>query len=293
MSYAVTVVTPRGYPHSQAFFEVAETLHRGLLALGHDSVLTDQTCLPGRRHLVLGSNLLARVSAPLADDAVLYNLEQVEAGSPWLSPRLLELFRRHQVWDYSPRNVARLAELGVRGVRCVPIGYVPELTRIAPAPEDIDVLFVGSMNERRGGILRALEGCGVRVHAAFGVYGAKRDALVARAKIVLNLHFYEAKVFEVVRVSYLLANQRFVVSERGADPSDEAAFEGGVAFAAYDELVATCLDYLAKPAERSRIARVGFAQMVARPEAELLARAGVGRPLVRHPTREALSSLSR
>jgi hypothetical protein len=61
------------------------------------------------------------------------------------------------------------------------------------------------------------------------VYGQARDALVARARIQLNVHYYEAKVFEVVRVSYLLANGRFVVSETGADAEEEASFGPGVA----------------------------------------------------------------
>ena len=38
--------------------------------------------------------------------------------------------------------------MGVRAAHCG-IGYAPELMRITSAPEDIDVLFVGSVNERR------------------------------------------------------------------------------------------------------------------------------------------------
>ena len=44
---------------------------------------------------------------------------------------------------------------------------------------------------------------------------------IARSKIVLNLHQYDAQVFEIVRVSYLLANRRAVVSERGANPTED------------------------------------------------------------------------
>ena len=86
----------------------------------------------------------------------------------------------------------------------VPIGYTRELTRIRRvAPPDIDVLFIGSINPRRRAVLEQMHADGLRVQAAFGVYGAERDALVARARIVLNVHFYEAKVLEMVRLSYL------------------------------------------------------------------------------------------
>src|SRR5260370_14931106 len=103
-----------------------------------------------------------------------------------------------------------------------------------------------------------------------GVYGAPGAALYARARIILNLPLYDAKVFEIVRVSYLLANRCFVVSERGSDPAGEAPFEGGVAFADYAALVDTCLNFLRDPAARARIAQRGFEAIAARPQAEIL-----------------------
>jgi hypothetical protein len=255
--YAVTIATQPGFVHSEAFREVAESVHHGLEALGHDSVLTDRTDLPGRRHIVFGSNLIS-ARAPLPPGSVLYNLEQIYDNSPWLTADLLALFRRHTVWDYSLANVQALARHGI-AARHVPIGYVPELTRIPAAPwRDIDVLFVGSIVPRRLAVLQALHERGANVIPAFGVYGAERDALIARSKIVLNLHMYEAKVFEIVRVSYLLANRCFVVSERGDDASGERPYEDGIAFADYSALVATCLRYLGDDAARDRTAARGF-----------------------------------
>jgi len=283
-SFAVTVVSPPGYVHSGAFTEVAEAVHHGLRALGHDSVLTDDVAPRGRRAIVLGSNLLPAVKRRPAPDAILYNLEQIDPGSPWLTPALLELFRRHEVWEYSARNAARYPALGLPPPRVVPVGWVPELTRIAPAPEeDLDVLFYGSINPRRRAVLDALRERGLRVEAVYGVYGALRDRLVARAKVVLNVHFYEAKVFEVVRVSYLLANQRCVVSERGADPEEERPLEGGVAFAGYDQLVEVCLGLCRDPAARSAIAARGHELVKRLDEPAFLRQALHGAPAAEAP----------
>jgi hypothetical protein len=274
MKFAVTVVTPPGYVHSQAFHEVAESLHYGLLELGHRSVLTTQTRLPGHRHIILGSNLLTQFQVRLQPDSILYNLEQIQIGSPWINPALLQLFAKYTTWDYSKRNIEQLAALGISNVVHVPIGYVPQLSRIArAAEEDIDVLFIGSTNDRRMNILRALEARNVRVQAAFGVYGAARDALIARAKIVLNVHFYEAKVFEIVRVSYLLANRKLVVSEVGASPDEEAPFEQGLVFGRYEQLVDLCCGYLTKPEEREQVASAGLEAMKQRPARAFLAEA--------------------
>lgn len=272
MKFAVVVVSPPGYAHSEAFREVAETVRLGLVALGHDAVAAS-TPPPDRRAIVVGANLLPSHPLPLRPDAILYNLEQAEAGSPWLTEAQLDLFRRFRVWDYSARNAARLAALGVPAPAVVPIGWVPELARIAPAAEDVDVLFYGSMNPRRSAIVRRLRAEGLRVETAFGVYGAARDAWIARAKVVLNVHFYEAKVFEVVRVSYLLANRKAVVSERGADAEEDAPFAEAVRFGRYDELPRLCRALVESAEERRRLGDAGLRVMQERPEPEILARA--------------------
>lgn len=264
--FAVTIVSPPGYIHSAAFQEVAESIHHGLLSLGHDSILTTDVRLPGRQHIVLGSNLIPAYPLPLQKDAILYNLEQVAPGSTWLrGSGLVELFRRHRIWDYSQVNAVALDALGVKVDRIVPIGYVPELTRIRfTEPRDIDVLFFGSMNERRRVIIKRLRAAGLNVSALFGVYGQERDASIGRSKLVINLHFYEAKVFEIVRVSYLLANRCAVLSETGADPVEEATLAGGVAFAPYEELVEKARELIDDPAQRAALSLRGFELMSGR-----------------------------
>jgi hypothetical protein len=276
VKFAVAIVSLPGYPHSAAFDEVALTLEQGLIRLGHEAVVTrslDDTALPGRQWIVLGAHLASRAQLRIPPGAILYNLEQIDAASAWLTPALLELYRRHRLWDYSASNADRLVARGLARPQVVPLGYVPALQRLPAAPltEDIDVLFYGSLNPRRQQVLDSLRAAGVRVEALFGVYGAARDAVIARAKIVINIHYYEAKVFEVVRVSYLLANRKVVVSERGADRAEEAAFESAVAFADYEALVPTCLSLLRDPAARAERAAAGFEAIAARPEERFLA----------------------
>jgi hypothetical protein len=270
MKFAVSIISPANYIHSEAFREIGETLHYALLEMGYDSILTSQTDIPDRQHIILGCNLLPFYPTQLSSHSILYNLEQIDPGSPWLQPTLLDLLQQYQVWDYSQSNIEQLARLGITSVQYVPIGYVSKLTRICPTDEDIDVLFYGSINERRWHIIQSLKAYGIKAETVFGVYGSERDRLIARSKIVLNVHFYEAKVFEVVRVSYLLANKRFVVSERGCDLVEEAAFSEGVVFADYDDLVKTCLDFLSRSEDRKRIAEAGFKLMSQRSEIDYL-----------------------
>jgi hypothetical protein len=139
--------------------------------------------------------------------------------------------------------------------------------------QDLDIAFVGSLNPRRSMALEAMQRQGLKVQAAAGVYGTERDALFARAKVVLNLHYHEAQVFEIVRVSYLLANRVCVVSEVGLDQRLEAPFARGVAFAPYGELVAACRYLVQRPDARRRIAGAGYDIFKAMPQAPMLAKA--------------------
>lgn len=269
--FLVSVIRPEGYVHSDAFREVAETLVCGFQALGYQSGLVENTVDPSATNVVLGAHLLTeKDSLSLPPGTIIYNLEQMGGAS--LNESYYRLAERLPIWDYSPANLDwwKQRPCLVEPV-LVEIGFAPQLRRIERAPEqDIDVLFYGSLNERRIAVLRELERSGVRVQVAFGVYGRERDALIARAKIVLNLHCYETKRFEVVRVSYLLANSKAVVSESS---DDMAGYENAVATFPYEQIVDGCTALLADEPRRRQLEERGYAFFRSRPIAPILARA--------------------
>lgn len=274
MRFAVATMAAPGYNHSAIFAEVAMSLDSALRELGHDSVLTSRLDLDDRYTIVLQPHLLASYGVQPPRKTILYNLEplaQPDHLVRWLMPDLLDLFRRYPVWDYSHANIEWLTSCERVPQSCyVPIGYVPELTRIAPAPEDIDILFYGSVSDRRQEILDRLRTRGFRVEALFGTYGEIRDSWIARSKIVLNVHSYDAQPFQIVRISYLLANQRAVVSESRADPAEERDLESGIAFADYDDLVDRCAELLGDDQARCELAERGFTAFSARSQADIL-----------------------
>jgi tetratricopeptide (TPR) repeat protein len=273
IAWTICIVTPPGYEHSQAFAEIARGLQEAFAELGEVApIVQDPKAIVGRG-LVLGANLLPRVpEVKLPDDAVVFNLEQVSDSGVWLNESYLDVLRTHEVWDYSESNIASLRARGIERVRQCSIGYAPCLTRIAPAvDEDVDVLFVGSIYGRRIPILDAIETAGLRVQRLYGVYGAQRDAWIARARIVLNLHAYPEQVFEIARVSYLLANRRFVISElsRGTD-SVEVALRGGVVLGSQGELPELCRRFAVDEAARRTVAQRGFELFRAMRQADFL-----------------------
>lgn len=238
VKYAVLIVTPQSYLHSLAFAEVAETIHLSLLSAGFDSLLVNDF-VEGRTHIVLGANLVSRFSLSIKPGSILYNLEQVDVSSDWLNSVYLDLLSKHRVWDYSENNARKLSALGVDVEGVLPIGYVPELTRITHWKEeqkDIDVLFIGSLNQRRRDLLDELISSGLNVEELFGIYGAERDAYIARTKVMLNIHYYESKVLERVRLSYLAANRCAILSEHSANPQDDQDCGNAIRFSGMKNL---------------------------------------------------------
>lgn len=274
-AFCIWVVSPPRYLHSRCFEEAALSLHAAFKALGMDApIVTDPAQIGGRLAITLGANLLSFYPPPRPQNLILYNLEQIQAGSPWLKADYMDLLRQYKVWDYSPRNIEHFkSDFGIDDVALCGIGYMPELTRIPASPKDIDVLFIGSMSERRHAALLNIHARGKKVVTAYNCYGAERDAQVARAKIVINIHFFEAQVFEIVRASYLMANRVCIVSETGKDETLEAPFKDGIAFAPYEGLAEKCMQLLEDEAARNAIAQRGFECFKAQSQVPMLERA--------------------
>lgn len=272
-SYSICIMTFPGYLHSRAFEDVALALQEGFAELGEVvPIVHDPKDIVGRG-VILGANLVAMTPGLVIPfDAVIFNLEQVSDSSGWFGDAYLSLLRSHEVWDYSELNVAALRLRGVERVRQCGIGYAPCLTRIAPAiEEDIDVLFYGAIDGRRIPILQAVEATGLRVHRLFGVYGAERDTWISRSKVVLNIHAHPEQVFAIVRLSLLLANRRFVISEIGRNSEKvETALNGGLVFGTAQELPELCQQYVADVNARRAIADRGFDLFSSIRQADLL-----------------------
>jgi SAM-dependent methyltransferase len=269
--FQITLIRPEGFLHTEAFREVADALQFGLRGLGHTVRVQENVLDPAATNLLLGSHLLSRSEMlMLPTGSILYNLEQL--GGPSLPDQFYEVAVRHRVWDYSLENIATW-----NAMKCafppvhVPLGYVPELSRIpAQSPQDIDVLFYGSLNQRRILVVKALKDAGVKIHTIFGIYGKERDDLIARSKVILNVHFYGTKIFEMVRVSYLLANAKAVVAECSSGTELEPGLADSLLGCPYDSLVNGCLSLLQNEEERRRLEIRGFQWFSQRKEFEIL-----------------------
>lgn len=244
------------------FDEIAQTLVYGLRGLGHEAGTCKDWRWPGT-YIVLGAHLVRTDWIP--SGSILYNFEQVGR----IPSDQYGIGERCTIWDYSASNITHWREHGI-AAKHVELGYVPELTRIPQRDEDIDVLFYGASNERREGVIRALCQAGKHVVDLSSLFGEQRDLFIAKAKLVLNVHFYETKTFEIARVSYLLANRKTVVTEESSNEADYQYLDGGMVSVPYDGLVTACLELLDDPGRRKQVGELGFEKFSQRSEVEIL-----------------------
>jgi len=236
------IIRPSAGDHSGIFIEMAELLSFSIQELGNESLISMAEAKNGYQNIVIGIFYGGDLWTNLPEGSIIINTEPLfarDATTNW-SERLIELSLKYTVWDYDPRNLQILSELGVKNSRLLKFGYQKDLERIPFFPDTerpIDVLFYGSSNKRREDIFEQINSLGLAFTSIFGVYGNERDDYIARSKMVINVHFNETNVFEIVRIHYLLNNGVAIVVGVSLSASIEVSYLNCLVGVPYSELV--------------------------------------------------------
>lgn len=262
--YSICVIKPDSYVHSCAFVELAELLMYSLRELGAQARIVFNDIDRDSRNILIGCHLLdAEHAGRMPASTIVLNTEQINPDdeSGW-SRKMLRWMSSFEVWDYSLRNIETMRSVGISHAKHLRIGFQKELARIEPGSDkEFDVLFYGCLNDRRQRVLDELSAAGLRVKSLFGIYGGERDSYISRSKIVLNHHYYETQIFEVVRVFYLLTNSIAVVGEVNDSTSIDESYRAAISAARYDELAARCIELANDPALVTSVAREGHERL--------------------------------
>lgn len=226
---SISIVRPKGYQHVDCFVPLVSSLANAFESVGYKVNVLYNVYTSEHTSVVVGAHLLEN-PLELVDlkKAIIYNFEQISPESHWITKNYFKALSTIPYWDYSSVNIKNALAVNNRiQAHHVPFAYAAPLDYTYAArdcfrvvPKDIDVLFFGSMNERRAKIIDQLRDMGLKVQSVFGVYGSELSVLIHRAKVVLNMHYYESSIFEAVRVIPLLATRVAVVSEKSVDDED-------------------------------------------------------------------------
>jgi rhodanese-related sulfurtransferase len=259
--FQIVLIQPAGFAPARALVPTAEMLYFGLRRLGQMARIEANGFLRDGTNVVVGAHLLdAAVAATMPASTIVYNTEPVGQRQHALDA-LRPFAERFSVWDYSARNAEAIVRAvpGAR-VRVVEAGYTPEFTRVRhEAHKDVDVLFFGQPSRSRSAVLDALAASGLVVRHLEATYDRDRDPWLARARLVLALHFEPGTPFAVGRVVYPLSNRCAVVVERDDGDDIPADLAPGVALAERGSIVAVCRRLVRDDAARQALAERGFA----------------------------------
>ena len=204
----------------------------------------------------------------------LFLLSTEQPYSEWFDSNLIVAPHARAMLDI---HLSGVAAYRARGLRCfhLPLGYHPLLERrdaSANSQRDVDICLLAAMTDRREEFIAAnadffaARNCHLRlVPIRFAkteetrsyLPAAKRNALLQRTKILLNVHYSKLRYFEWHRTLIGLANRCCMITETS---EEFAPLVPGKHFimAKADDLTTCCEYYLEHEDEREAIAGAAY-----------------------------------
>lgn len=163
---------------------------------------------------------------------IAFQMEQT-VSSRWLTKKYIGRLRNsYAVFDYSLVNIQYFKEKTdlPSMFYYLPVDYIAAEHQSQEEPV-YDVLFYGDINnERRRAMLDELSQS-FRVKVVSEVFGEQLYEQLRKAKVVVNLHYYENAMLETTRIYEVLSlGSSVVVSESSSDPREEERLKGIVDF---------------------------------------------------------------
>lgn len=236
------------------FTELGDLILHSLSELGYKVSINHNKFFSSENYLNIvlgGHNLDIKILETLPKNIVFINTEQIASLASSERSHYREWYKRicfyaqhYPVWDYTSKNIEFFKQKDILNVKYLRLGFQRELKNIIQkSNKDIDVLFYGSMNDRRRKILEEMLAKGLKVAYLFE-FGKIRDEHIARAKIVLNLHYFDSEIFEIVRCFHLMSNGIAIVSEVNQNTIIDDCYRSGICGVPYEKLVDTCIELL-------------------------------------------------
>jgi hypothetical protein len=183
------IVQPAGYVHSLGLVDQARYFRYQFRRLGANVSLAKNRLRHDAVNFVFGAHLGFDATQCQRHACVFVNLEQLGEGGATVSDAYRQLLRQSAVVDYDADNVAAYSDQP-DAVPVVPLLHAPYLASPEAMPLEerpIDLLFFGSMNERRraSGPHRSLRPAPSRC-STIRCTARSATQFIAQAKAVLN-----------------------------------------------------------------------------------------------------------
>ena len=207
-------------------------------------------------YILLGANDLLLDNMPV--NYIVWQFEQL--SSRWLTDETyLKILRGAQkVLDYSQSNCKELqSKFGIKA-RFVPVLPMNSLDGSVSGSNNktIDVLFCGTMNNRRRKIITELKTKGLKVECRSDLWRHKLVNKIKQSRLCLNMHYYPDATLETTRLLTLVNHKAQILSESSTDLVLDEHYSGyvNVNLVEYDQLVNKALELLKDPMHAPELA---------------------------------------
>lgn len=151
----------------------------------------------------------------LPKNYIVYNFEQFTTDKIWNDSYYNFLNNSIINIDYSINNIVKLHQKKISSY-FLPFYSLNLFKYQNNIKKDIDILFLGNINQRRKNFLNKLNGLNIKI--INNIFFNDTLELFARSKILLNIHYYEGNsILEVTRIIPALENNCIIVSEISND----------------------------------------------------------------------------
>ena len=235
----VCITRMEGYPHTEAFREIAERIEEECRRNSIPCSITSKVDEDAEISFILGAHLMPEQYKILdKKNTIIVNLERLAPlESNKINNQYLELIKEFKFIDFTSENSEFCRKNKIHEPLYI---YRPWHEAIwsrvqAEAGKEWDACFIGSITPRRQNLINCLERGGIKVKTAFNCYSAERDLILSKSKIALNIHAYaESNSAEIWRLGYYISNNISIVSEKSCFEEGEESISRNLVQADYD-----------------------------------------------------------
>lgn len=198
---------------------------------------------------------------------IMFNIEPMNL-SRWKDMFKQKIEKSLFIIDYSYTNVENYKQLNMNNYKVMPFGYcsfneeIYNTYKNKDNIKDIDILFYGSLTDRRNIIVESILELSIQNRFKFVIrnnnlfnYDEKTD-LISRSKIIISIASSDPKLIrtnDLLRLSFLLSNKVFFITERIGDTKIEDNILGDyiVYYSEVNELLEKIVYYMNNEDERN------------------------------------------
>jgi hypothetical protein len=250
MNIAVVDLTPKEYS-LKIFKELAKNLCESLNNSGYNAIISNKVIYKNYKNIILGTTFLKlrknilffSIKNKLPKNTILYNFESYFHNRLWFNKTIKYFYKNYEVWDYSYHNAKNLEKLGIKVNNVLPVIFPHK--KKSNLKKDIDVLFVGSLSNRRKKIINQLRNYGLNVFASENIGSPKElEKLIIRSKIFLNIHYYGLRELEQPRICPYISSGTVILSEKSLYNDENKLFSKAIVLEKYSDIAKKALNLL-------------------------------------------------